>query len=124
VDAELEEALRRGGVVWVGLDGRAPRPVWHVWHDGAVHVVCGGGEQDLPGAEDADRAVVVARGRGSLAGRAGEVAAAVERLPAGTPEWEQVVPLLVSGRLNAPDLDALPAQWAAGSTVLRLRPLP
>ncbi|HWG94776.1 MAG TPA: hypothetical protein VNU66_11175 [Mycobacteriales bacterium] len=124
MDAELEEALRRGGVVWVGLDGRAPRPVWHVWHDAAVHVVCGGGEQELPGAAGAAQAVVVARGRGSLAGRAGELAADVERLAPGTPAWDEVVPLLVAARLNAPDLDALPEQWARSSVVLRLRSAP
>jgi hypothetical protein len=123
VDAALEEALRRGGLVWVGLDGRPPRAVWHVWHDGAVHLVCGGGEQDLPGAAEAQEAVVVARGRGSLAARAGELTAEVERLEPGSPAWEAVLPLLVAERLNADDLDALPARWAQASTVLRLRPV-
>lgn len=119
---EVEEALRRGAVVWVALDGRPPRAVWHVWHDAAVLLVVGGDEQDLPGADDAQRAVVVVRGRGPLAGRVAELAATVERPAPGTPEWDDAVAALVPERLNADDLDALPARWTASSTVLRLRP--
>ena len=122
LDAEAEEALRRGAVVWVALDGRPPRAVWHVWRDGAVLLVTGGDEQELPGADDARSAVVVVRGRGALAERVAELPTAVERLAPGTPDWDDAVTALVPERLNAADLDALPGRWAASSTVLRLRP--
>jgi hypothetical protein len=120
--AELEESLRRSGVVWVGLDGAAPRLVWHLWHDGAVNVVCGGAEQPLPGAETARRAVVAVRARGPLTGRAADLTADVEQLRPGTPEWDVVAPLLAAQRLNAADPGGLTERWAAGSVVLRLRP--
>ena len=120
MDPEVEEALRRSGVVWVALDGRPPRAVWHVWRDGAVHLVAGGGEQDVPGAADARTAVLTVRSR-TTGGRVADLPAAVERLAPGTADWDAAVTLLVPERLNADDVDALPQRWATGSVVLRLR---
>jgi hypothetical protein len=47
--ALLAEAASKSDLVWVRRrDERRAWPAWHVWHDGAVHVVSGGGEQTLP----------------------------------------------------------------------------
>jgi hypothetical protein len=117
-----DSATGRSKVVWVGLDGRPPRAVWHVEHAGALHVVVDGGEQSLPGARTATTAEVVVRGRASLSARTGTWTAAVERLSPGTTEWDEVVPLLAAARLNAADAEGQPERWARESVVLRLAP--
>ena len=113
----LEAALRAAGVVWVDL-GEGPRVAWHLWHDGAVWLVCGGLEQDLPGAGTAQRAEV------SVRSDAGPLtfSADVRRVGPGSPEWASVVPVLHEKRLNPPDGEAQPDRWARESLVLRLAP--
>jgi hypothetical protein len=119
---DVEEALRRAAVVWVGLDGRPPRAVWHVWQDGAALVVAGGGEQELPGAAEASRARLVLRRRSGLAGRLATLEATARRLWPGEAEWDAAVAALAPQRLNAPDVERLPQRWARASVVLRLEP--
>jgi hypothetical protein len=136
--AGLEEALSKAGVVWVDF-GAGPRVAWHRWHDGCVWLVCGGLEQDLPGAaahataqatstEDetpaaalpaARHATVVVR---SPAGDALRFLADVRAVEPGSAEWASVVPLLHEKRLNPPDSEAQPDRWARESLVLRLTP--
>jgi hypothetical protein len=118
----VAEATRRSGVVWVSADGTDPRPVWHLWHAEALWLVGGGDEQELPPL--ADRAVVVVRSKATQSGRVVEWAADVSRVEPGSPQWEDVVPLLAAERLNATSAQDLPARWAATSTVLRLAPRP
>lgn len=120
--AATQEALRRSSVVWVGLDGAAPRAVRHLWHDGALHVVSGAGGQVLAGAATATRADVVVRAAGSLSGAVEEVACAVERVAPGTAEWDAVAPLLAAGRHNGPAPAELVERWARDAVLLRLRP--
>ncbi|NEE53039.1 hypothetical protein G3M55_51635, partial [Streptomyces sp. SID8455] len=46
--ALVEEATKKSGLIWVRAAGPA-RAVWHVWHEGAAHLVGDGpGEQPLP----------------------------------------------------------------------------
>lgn len=122
--AATEDALRRCRVVWVQVGGRPPRAMWHVWHDGAVHVVTGPGEQELPGADDARSATVTVPGPTALAGRVADLTCRVEQLEPGTAGWDAVVPLLAARRLNGDDPGALPARWADEAAVLRLVPEP
>jgi hypothetical protein len=119
----VEEATRRSGLVWV-TPGDADRtwPVWHVWHRSAVYVVTGGLEQPLPGIADGGRAVVAVRSRERRGGLLVEWTAEVRVVAPGTAEWDDVVPLLHAGRLNAPDGEQQPQRWARESTVLRLTP--
>ena len=64
LQALVAEAMKRTALVWLSYAGSDRAwPVWHVWHEGAAYVVCGGAEQPLPGIEnvaqvavDADRA--------------------------------------------------------------------
>lgn len=121
--ALVEEATRRSGLVWILPDGGGEHPVWHVWADGAAHVVTGGGEQPLPGVAEGDRVQVVVRSRERQAGRVVQWSALVERVVPGTPDWDRVVPLLAAQRLNARDAARLPERWARESRVLRLVPV-
>ncbi|MCU1588309.1 MAG: hypothetical protein JWN31_1802 [Frankiales bacterium] len=120
--ASVEDLARRGGVVWLDL-GDGPKVVWHVWHDDAIHVVCGGLEQALPLAGTAETARVVLRGRASAGDPAIECIAVVTRVLPGTEAWSSVVPVLHEKRLNPPDGEAQPDRWARESLVLRLDPV-
>ncbi|MFD7455167.1 hypothetical protein [Kitasatospora sp. NPDC059827] len=120
--ALLEEAAKKSGLLWVRADGEAQaRPLWHAWHDGAVVVVGGGGEQPLHGLTPGARAVITVRSKdkgGRLTGWAAEV---VELAPNGE-AWLGAVEELKGKRLNAPDTDTITERWARECRVLRLRP--
>lgn len=118
VSPDVDDALRRAGVVWVALDDLPPVLVWHLWHEDVLWLVCDGPEQPLPGAATAGRAVVTVRSR--PAGQVLAWDAAVDRVVPGTDDWDAVVPLLAEKRLNA----AHEGAWAEESVVLRLSPAP
>ncbi len=116
----VEEATKRSGVVWVALGAARPRLVWHLWHDGSLWLVCGGAEQELPGAPAATRAVVTVRSKATQNDRVVSWEAVVAQAAPGSAAWETVVPLLHAQRLNAPDGEEQPARWARESAVLQL----
>ncbi len=116
--ALIAEGAKKSGVLWLDLD--RPRLAWHVWHDGAVYLVTGGGEQALPGLAEAGQVRVTLRSKDN-GGALIAFDAAVEVVDqAAHPD---VVGLLAKARLNAPDGAGLTARWAKRSTVLRLTPL-
>lgn len=120
--ALVAETCRKSALVWL----RRPQDThasaaWHVFVDGAVHVVGGGMEQQLPDVADGDELEVTVRSK--------DTGARVLRLPVrvttvlpGTAAWDAVVPELHAKRLNPPDGDDQPRRWARESTVLRLEP--
>ncbi|NML52814.1 hypothetical protein HHL19_08215 [Streptomyces sp. R302] len=117
----VEEATKKSGLVWVRGTGPA-RALWHVWHDGAAHVVGDGpGEQPLPGLADGATAEVTVRSK-DKGGRIVAWTAAVRQLTPGTEEWDAAVAELKGKRLNAPDGEAMPERWARECRVLRLDP--
>ncbi|MFE0654293.1 hypothetical protein ACFVZH_37740 [Streptomyces sp. NPDC059534] len=119
--ALVEEATKKSGLVWVRGTGPA-RALWHVWHDGAAHVVGDGpGEQPLPGLTDGGTAEVTVRSK-DKGGRLVAWTAAVRELAPGTEEWDAAVAELKGKRLNAPDGEAMPERWARECRVLRLDP--
>ncbi|WP_282694181.1 hypothetical protein [Streptomyces sp. CC208A] len=120
-DALVEEATKKSGLVWVRGTGPA-RALWHVWHDGAAHVVGDGpGEQPLPGLVDGAAAEVTVRSK-DKGGRIVSWTAVVRQLTPGTEEWDAAVAELKGKRLNAPDGEAVPDRWARECRVLRLDP--
>jgi hypothetical protein len=121
--ALVEEATRRSGVVWLLVPGVArAQPVWHLWHEGAAHLVAGGGEQRLDGVDDGVRVLVVVRSRERQADRVVQWWATAQVRAPGTPEWDALVPLLSARRLNARDAAQQPQRWAQDSVVLSLVP--
>lgn len=122
LQALVEEAMKRSALVWLSYAGGGwPRGVWHVWHDGAAYVVSGGPEQLLPGIEDVDRVVVIARAKDSRARLVTWVAASAVQTP-HTDGWRVAVDALRTERLNATQGAALTDVWAEQSTVTRLTP--
>jgi len=121
VDAALiAEACTKSDLVWVRpLDEPRARAAWHVWHDDAVCVVYGTGEQMLPLLDG--EVEVVARSKENGAQVVTFVADA-QTLPAGTPEWEAAAFALAAARLNAQDPATQKERWASGALITLLRP--
>ncbi|SOD61016.1 hypothetical protein SAMN06297387_102432 [Streptomyces zhaozhouensis] len=122
--ALIEEAARKSALVWVrGPQGPA-RPLWHVWHDGALWLVGGPGEQPLDGLGlvPGGRATVSCRSK-DKGGRLVVWAAEVAEPGREDPSWATAVAELAGKRLNAPDTASLADRWAAECTVLRLAPV-
>ncbi|MER6949753.1 hypothetical protein ABT294_37640 [Nonomuraea sp. NPDC000554] len=115
--AVIEEGAKKSGVLWVGLD--RPRLAWHAWHDGAIYLVTGGGEQRLPGLDRLGTVRVTLRSKDNgaqLADFEADVHVVDQAAEA------EAVAALAKERLNAPDSEHLTDRWARESTVLRLTP--
>jgi hypothetical protein len=126
--AIVEEACKKSAMLWLrpeaaGRDGRS-FAAWHVWTDGAAHIVSGGLEQRVPVLDEvADGARLVATVRSKdTGGRLVAWVGVVRRLHPDDAAWETVVPELHAKRLNAPDGEAQPARWARESAVHRIEP--
>jgi hypothetical protein len=120
----IEELAKKTSVCWLRLEGRT-HAAWHAWHDGALCLVAGAGEQPLPGladlAERGGQVEVVMRSKdngGRLVAWVGEV----RRVAPDDTAWEPVTAALVAGRLNLDDPAATPDRWAASATVVQVRP--
>ncbi|MGW1843616.1 hypothetical protein [Streptomyces sp. NPDC001966] len=120
--ALVEEATKKSGLIWVRGTGPA-RALWHVWHEGAAHLVGDGpGEQPLPaGLADGSAAEVTVRSK-DKGGRLVAWTAAVTELAPHSEEWEAAVAELKGKRLNAPDAERMTERWARECRVLRLTP--
>jgi hypothetical protein len=121
VDAALiAEACTKSDLVWVRpLDEVRARGAWHVWHDDAVCVVYGTGEQMLPLLQG--EVEVIARSKENGA-RVVTFVADAETVPAGTPEWDAAAFALAAARLNAHDPATQKDRWASGALIALLRP--
>lgn len=119
--ALVAEACTRSDVVWVrATGGERHHAAWHIWHDDAVCVVYGAGEQQLPllGGE----VEVVARSKES-GGQVIAFHAQVATLTSRTPEWDAAAQALSVSRLNAGDPAEQRDRWAAGAVINLLRPV-
>ncbi|MCA1824796.1 MAG: hypothetical protein ABR520_06300 [Mycobacteriales bacterium] len=120
----IDEATKKSDICWIGwpgLEGQSARGAWFLYHQGAVYVVFGGSEQQLPGLESADSAIVSVRSKdkGSLLV---SWRAAVDIVPPGSALWEEVTPLLMGKRLNSRDGDEAGTRWARECRIARLVP--
>ncbi|WP_338932071.1 hypothetical protein WEB32_22380 [Streptomyces netropsis] len=121
--ALIEEATKKSGLIWVEGPTGPSRALWHVWHEGAVHLVGGPGEQPLEGLalEDGGVATVTVRSKdkgGRLVMWIGRVTVLEPRGEA----WAGAVAELKGKRLNAPDAEAIEERWARDCRVLRIEP--
>jgi hypothetical protein len=119
--ALVAEACTRSDLVWLRPAGEERyQAAWHVWHDDAVCVVYGTGEQMLPLLSG--EVEVVSRSKDSGAAVIGFLAQ-VDTLTSRTPEWDAAAQALSASRLNAVDLAAQRERWASGALVSLLRPV-
>ncbi|NUU24438.1 MAG: hypothetical protein HOV68_23480 [Streptomycetaceae bacterium] len=121
--ALLEEAAKKSALLWIAPAGHPARAVWHVWHDGAVHILTArdadGLEQYVPGLADAATADVTVRSK-DKGGRLIACAAAVTVLTPDAEAWPAAAAALHAERLNAPDGEAQPERWARDCVIVRL----
>ncbi|MFF0449436.1 hypothetical protein ACFYT4_24005 [Streptomyces sp. NPDC004609] len=125
--ALVEEATKKSGLIWVRGEGARDegdgRALWHIWHEGAAHVVGDGpGEQPLPGLRAGGSAEVTVRSK-DKGGRLVAWTASVTELEPRSEAWESAVAELKSKRLNATDTEGLRERWARECRVLRLDPV-
>ncbi|MEU1373379.1 hypothetical protein ABZ442_06920 [Streptomyces triculaminicus] len=121
--ALIEEATKKSGLIWVQGPSGPSRALWHVWHEGAAHLVGGPGEQPVDGLglDDGATATVTVRSK-DKGGRIVSWTASVGELAPRGEEWTAAVAELKGKRLNAPDAERLEERWATTCRVLRLAP--
>ena len=123
--ALVEEACKKSSLLWIAVPGLRDRAVWHVWQEvdgrGAVYLVTGGGEQNVPGLSNGQLVRVTVRSK-DKGGRLATWSGLVGRVEPDGREWAEVVPTLHAKRLNARDGEAQPERWAAHSAIFRIAP--
>jgi hypothetical protein len=119
--ALISEACAKSGVVWLRPQ-EAERSVcaWHVWHEGAVHVIYGVDEQMLPLMSGLVEVVVPSK---ETRARLVTFLARADLLPARSPEWVAAADALSAKRLNSHDPASQRERWAAGTLITRLVPV-
>jgi hypothetical protein len=122
VGALVAEAATKSGLVWVRPSGGSRAwGVWHVWHEGAVLVASGPGEQELPdvGAE----VDLILRSKDTGA-RLVTVGARAQVLDPHGDDWPAAAEALAGARLNSAALPAeLPQHWRdTGVRITRFTP--
>jgi hypothetical protein len=122
VDAALiAEACSRRDLVWLRPAwADRPKAAWHVWHDDAVCVVTGSGEQPLPAL--AGEVEVIARSKENGTRVVNFVAEATAPDPE-TEEWDGAARALAAARLNATDPAQQRRRWATEGRIVLLRPV-
>jgi hypothetical protein len=119
--ALVAEACTRSDLVWLRVDSESRHhAAWHVWHDDAVCIVYGNGEQVLPALPGEIEVVARSKDTGAqvIAFRA-----QVDTLTGRTPEWEAAAQALSTSRLNAVDPAGQRERWATGTVISLLRPV-
>jgi hypothetical protein len=114
----VEESAKKSGLLWVRIE-ETDRPLWQVWHDGAVVVVGEGAEQPLHGLADGMGTVLTARSK-DKGGRLVSWPVRVEQLVPGSEAWTAAAEELKAKRLNSPDHATVTERWARESRLLRL----
>ena len=117
----IAEACTKSGILWLkpSGDGRF-HPAWHVWHEGAVHVVSGIGEQLLPNLTGPVEVIVPSKDTGA---RLVSFTAWGLPLATGDPSWDDAAAALRAARLNTREPDEQRARWAGGAMITRIEPV-
>jgi hypothetical protein len=125
---EIEDALKKSDVIWVGPEsnGAHPVPVWFVYRQGRIYVLHGEesqGEQVIPGLPDAHELTVVTRHKYRDT-RASRFPASVRLIPPNSPEFDQVAGLLADRRRDrhVPPAQVVGAWKQAGLLIAELTP--
>lgn len=119
--ALVAEGATRSGVVWVRPTASDRHHLaWHAWHAGAVVLVHGGGEQELPPLENVVEVVVPSK---DSRARLATVLTRATTLAPGTQEWADAVAVLATKRLNDRDPAGQQDRWAREARVVRLEPV-
>lgn len=119
--AILDEALKKGALVWVQLDDRG-HARWHAWTGEHVYLLTGLGEQPDPGLSPGGSVRVVVRSKDNRH-RLIAFDADVSVLTADADDWTAATAELAKQRLNLRDAEHAPTRWATSDfTIFRLSP--
>jgi hypothetical protein len=119
--AVLDEALKKGALVWVQVGARN-NARWHVWTGEHVYVLTGGDEQPDPGLMPGTMTRVVVRSKDNQH-RLIAFDADVSRLAAGDEDWAVATAELAKQRLNLNDAEHAANRWATPQfSIFRLTP--
>ncbi len=121
--ALVAEAARKGSIGWVdvGDPARAARALWLIWHDDAIVVVTGGGEQPDPGLTPDTEATLVLRSKETQS-RVVAVEVRVTELTNDSAAWSSAAEALHAKRLNSVDGETTIDRWRESSRIWRLSP--
>lgn len=126
---ELEEAVKKTDVIWVGQErnGRDRAvPVWFAYNQGRIYLLHSdqrdSGEQQIPGLPDAVELVVVTRHKYRET-RAGRFHAAVRLIEPDSPEFDGLAAILADRRRDrpGPPEDAI-RKWKQSCVIAELTP--
>lgn len=126
---ELEDAVKKSDVIWVGEErnGRDRAvPVWFAYHQGRIYLVHSdardSGEQQIPGLPEASELVVVTRHKYRET-RAGRFRAAVRLIEPNNPEFDPLAAVLADRRRDrhGPPQDAI-RKWKQSCVIAELTP--
>ncbi len=127
--AEIEDAVKKSDVLWVGeeANGRDRAvPVWFVYDSGRIYLLHSderdSGEQQIPGLPDAAELVVVTRWKYRDT-RANRFHAAVRVIEPGSPEFDGLAGMLADRRRDrhGPPQDAI-RKWKSSCVIAELTP--
>jgi hypothetical protein len=126
---EVEDAVKKSDVIWVGVEqnGRDRAvPVWFAYHQGRIYLLHGdrrdSGEQQIPGLPDAMELVVVTRLKYRDT-RADRFRAAVRLIEPDSPEFDGLAAILADRRRDrhGPPQDAI-RKWKQSCLIAELTP--
>lgn len=130
VPADVEDAIKKSDVLWVGVEGNGREravPVWFVYTQGRIYLLHSedraSGEQQIPGLPDAVELVVVTRHKYRET-RAGRFHAAVRLIEPDSPEFDGVAAMLADRRRDrhGPPEDAIRAWKSSACMIAELTP--
>ena len=125
VPADVEDAIKKSDVLWIGIESNdrdRTLPVWFAYEGGRIYVLHAedrdAGEQQIPGLPDAVDLVVVTRHKYRDT-RAGRFHAAVRLIEADSPEFDTLAGALADRRRDrhGPPQDAI-RKWKSSSCVI------
>lgn len=120
--AILNEALKKGALVWVELADHG-HARWHAWTGDRIYLLTGPGEQPDPGLASAAQARIVVRSKDNRH-RLISFGADVSRLHPEDADWDAATAELARLRLNLSDAEHAPERWASDDfAIFRLVPI-
>ena len=110
--ALVDEALKKAGLVWIGLAGTGPdRAYWYAWQGGKLYLLTGGDEQPDPGWTERAQVDVLVRSKETTE-RLVVFRATVTLGLATDGDWVDATAELAKQRLNLTDADHAAERWA------------
>jgi len=129
VPADVEDAIKKTDVLWVGVEANGrdrTLPVWFAYAQGRIYLLHSddseGGEQQIPGLPEAVELVVITRHKYRET-RAGRFHAAVRLIEPGSPEFDGLAAVLADRRRDrhGPPEDAI-KKWKSSCLIAELTP--